>query len=205
MTNTWIQTYSGAAFDYLSPSPDAIHEDDLAYGLARCGRYARQTRHHYSVAQHSVIVAEITAGLAPDNAAAQLWAVLHDAHEAYTGDIPTPLMNAIRFFSAGRPHPITMIQAVIDEAILRKFEIDPADVRAVSQIVKQADAIALSTERARGILNHRMEWAIDLPEPAPIGVVPISAAASVFVWRSALHKSLAAYRASKMRGVNAAE
>jgi len=78
----WIQTYSGKKFYALDPQPEDITIEDIAHALSRMCRYAGHCDKFYSVAEHSVLVAE-----AADN---KLWALLHDASEAYLVDIPRP-------------------------------------------------------------------------------------------------------------------
>lgn len=87
-----IRTASGRLFWPLAPELDAITIDDIAHALARIARFGGHAAPaHYSVAQHSVAVS-----LACD-ASVALWALLHDASEAYLGDIPTPLKRSGHF------------------------------------------------------------------------------------------------------------
>lgn len=76
---------SGALFNPFSPALDLIHIEDIALALSNACRYAGHIRPFYSVAQHSVIVA----GFFSDPAT-KLAALLHDAEEAYLGDMPSP-------------------------------------------------------------------------------------------------------------------
>ena len=189
---TWCQTYSGNALSFLVPDPDAISIDDIAIGLARECRFARQTRHFYSVAQHSVLVAKIVHDQAPGNIGARLRALLHDAHEAFTGDRVTPFMEAC---DALLPHyianPIRTIQHHLDIAICNALGVEfSAEDR---RLVKYADLVALATERPQ-LLRHHMEWGIDLPPPYPIEIVELDMAAAQFMWRSAFDNTLALYR-----------
>jgi len=76
---------SGALFNPFSPDPELIHIEDIALALSNVCRYAGHISPFYSVAQHSVIVA----GFFSDPAT-RLAALLHDAEEAYLGDMPSP-------------------------------------------------------------------------------------------------------------------
>lgn len=82
---SWIQTYSGLAFDPFMPSFADIRIEDIAHQLALTNRYGGATKVPYSVAQHSVLVA----GFVPPES--RLAALLHDAAEAYLGDVPAPI------------------------------------------------------------------------------------------------------------------
>lgn len=86
----WMQTYSGGMFFPLDPRPEEIDEYDLAHALSQMCRYGGHSRHFYSVAQHSVLVAR----KAP--AELRLWALLHDSPEAYVADIVRPAKGALQ-------------------------------------------------------------------------------------------------------------
>lgn len=81
----WIQTYSGRCALLLSPHPDMVSIDDIAVALSNQCRFLGHVRSFYSVAQHSVVVSRAV----PNFLA--LAALLHDAAEAYVGDMPRPL------------------------------------------------------------------------------------------------------------------
>ena len=82
---TFISAYTGAEFNYLEPSVNIV---DVAHGLGNACRFGNQASTFYSVAEHSCLVASIVALKDPGLVLPALW---HDAHEAYVGDVPTPL------------------------------------------------------------------------------------------------------------------
>jgi hypothetical protein len=84
-----IRTFTGKTFWPLDPQPADIDIDDVAHALANLCRYTGHTRHFYSVAQHSVLVAERV------SAPHRLWGLLHDASEAYLGDMAGTLKVAV--------------------------------------------------------------------------------------------------------------
>jgi len=89
---------SGRRLDLLDPSPLDIEIEDIAHGLARVARWNGQTSGDtaFSVAQHSLLVDDIVAGLRPRlGAAGHLSAVLHDAAEYVIGDLITPFKSAV--------------------------------------------------------------------------------------------------------------
>lgn len=108
--NTKIVTYTGKAFDLLNPSPDMVRIEDIAHSLANICRYTGHTRYFYSVAQHCVLMAE--ADLPGD----PLQRLLHDAAEAYIGDIAKPwkqlLWVDISEIQSPRGHPNSIHQSV---------------------------------------------------------------------------------------------
>lgn len=80
----WIWTISANKFYPYDLKPEDISMHDIAYGLALECRFARQLPEFYSVAEHSV---RVTRMVTPEH---YKWALLHDAAEAYMGDIPSP-------------------------------------------------------------------------------------------------------------------
>jgi uncharacterized protein len=85
----WIQTYMGVQFWPLDARADDVDIRDIAHALANICRFTGHVRRFYSVAQHSVIVsAQVPPGL-------MRAALLHDAAEAYLGDISRPLKRCL--------------------------------------------------------------------------------------------------------------
>jgi hypothetical protein len=84
-----IRTFTGIHMNAFEPTPEMIDIVDIAHGLSNQCRFAGHTKEFYSVAQHSIHVAE----LAPDNW--KLQALLHDASEAYLCDIPRPIKKRL--------------------------------------------------------------------------------------------------------------
>lgn len=83
-TTNSIRTYTGKVFDLAILDPDSIDIEDIAHGLAYAPRFAGQLERFYSVAQHSYFA---SMNVEPQN---RLAALLHDASEAYMGDMPSP-------------------------------------------------------------------------------------------------------------------
>lgn len=93
-TQTAIALCDGQAFDFaditaFSPTPYVI-----AHGLSNVCRYAGQSRRFYSVAEHSYHVSNL---VAPPY---QLQALLHDASEAFIGDVVTPFKKILTEYRA---------------------------------------------------------------------------------------------------------
>lgn len=94
----WSQAYSGQAYYALDPRADEIHFEDVCIGLAREPRYRGQTREPLYVAEHCVLVSRWCEFLAHQRG----WlpgeihevaceGLMHDAPEAYIGDVARPL------------------------------------------------------------------------------------------------------------------
>ena len=94
----WQRMLSGRRLDILAPSPLDIEIEDIALGLARIARWNGQTigKHGYSVAQHSIMVAELVATDYPSMPVkCLLAALLHDAPEYVTSDLVSPFKAAV--------------------------------------------------------------------------------------------------------------
>src|SRR5690606_2723306 len=87
---SWIVTRSGRKFDLANPTADMVDTADLAHSLSMQCRFNGHTSSFYSVAQHCLLVAE----LVPEEH--KLAALLHDATEAYVGDLVRPLKESMR-------------------------------------------------------------------------------------------------------------
>jgi len=89
----WMETFTGRKFWPLDPRPDEVCIADIAHALANTCRFGGHVREFYSVAQHSVIVSRHV----PEEYA--VLGLLHDAAEAYLGDVITPLKRAMPVYS----------------------------------------------------------------------------------------------------------
>lgn len=87
----WMQTYTGKAFYPLDPRPDEVCIDDIAHALSQIPRFGGHARRHYSVAQHSWHMSCLFG-----NPLLAYQALLHDAQEAYLGDIVQPLKSCLQ-------------------------------------------------------------------------------------------------------------
>lgn len=85
----WMQTFTGRAFYPMDPRVEDIDPIDIGHALSLLCRYGGHVRRFYSVAEHCVLMSH---AVAPTNA---LWALLHDATEAYMGDLIRPLKHAM--------------------------------------------------------------------------------------------------------------
>ena len=155
---TWILTRSGQKFDLLNPIAAMISPYDIAHALAGLCRFNGHTSTHYSVAQHSLTVSNL---VPVDH---QLAALLHDATEAYIGDMTRPLKALMPQYR--------VIEERIWQAICERFDIDPI----LPETVIRADLIALATERRDLMPQHPSEWEClkDIPT-APERISPLSA------------------------------
>ena len=85
---------NGKIIDLEHIREDEIHIKEIAHALSMQCRYNGQISSFYSVAQHSIIVASYIQKMTQDYEIA-LCGLLHDAGEAYIGDVIAPLKNRL--------------------------------------------------------------------------------------------------------------
>jgi uncharacterized protein len=134
----WQRMLSGRRLDLLDPSPADIAIEDIAHGLARVARWNGQTLgdHAFSVAQHALVVEEITAAVEPGLASSwRLAALLHDAPEYVIGDLISPFKAAV-----GLDYKAFEVRLL--QAIHRRFGLPPTLPEPVTAAIKHADRVA---------------------------------------------------------------
>lgn len=144
---SFIITHSGRRVEILNPKPEDIVIEDIVYHLAHINRFTGGVG-NYSVAQHSIHVM----GLVPQHL--RLRALLHDAAEAYVGDLSAPLKELCLVYRE--------IEKRFERVIEERFCLPPDP----EGLVKQADTVMLATERRDLLPPHTDEW------PVLIGVLP---------------------------------
>lgn len=168
----FIITATGLAFPLLTPEAHHVRLRDISRHLAKLNRFVGATRECYSVAQHSLHVAEwLAAGRAPP--LLQLYGLLHDAHEAYTGDITRPMKLALKGrqdrMGLGYRCPLADIEDAIQNAVHTAFGLAPLLDDTAAQAIKTADGTLLATE-VRDLMPES-DWKPH-GSPAPFRVSP---------------------------------
>lgn len=168
----WMQTASGYCVDLHAPDLRGLRLVEIASALARLPRFLGHTlgTDAYTVAQHSCQVVDF---LADQPLAIQRAGLLHDAHEALIGDIPTPVKHLLgrdRVREAERP----IIAALYERFGLAAGLID-------HPMVKQVDLLLLSTERRDLLGRSAWAWSADLPPPAQMPRITPWDATSAYV------------------------
>jgi len=144
----WIATYTGRKWYITNPRAEDVCIEDIAHHLSLICRYGGACREFYSVAEHSV---RMTEELERHSNDVQLlfWCLLHDAAEAYLGDMVRPLKLSIPAYRD--------LEFVTEIVVMEGLKLpDPTVER--RKIVKEMDDILLMTER-RDLVNHcGHEW-----------------------------------------------
>ena len=84
-------------FDFTAPEGYAFEIDVIAQALSKLCRFAGHTSGFYSVAQHSVFVSMLLEAEGPELA---MMGLLHDAAEAFVGDVAAPLKMLLPEYKA---------------------------------------------------------------------------------------------------------
>lgn len=130
---------SGVMHDLLNPAANGDPNiEDIAHALANICRWTGHTSRFYSVAEHCIRAAAI----APPEC--KLHVLMHDATEAYLGDVATPLkMLVLNYAALEYDHEVWIRRWVKHMA---------PEGRLFSSFTEQADRIMLHTE-ARDLMN----------------------------------------------------
>lgn len=90
----FTNTVSGRKMYFLHPTADSVCLEDIATGLSNQCRFSGQVPFSFSIGQHSLLCAD-AAKRGGYNVLCQLYCLMHDAAEAYTGDLPAPLKHLL--------------------------------------------------------------------------------------------------------------
>lgn len=149
----WMQTYTGRRFWPLDPHHDEIDPTDIAHALSLICRYGGHATRFYSVAEHCYLLSHTV----PTEHA--LWALLHDAAEAYVGDMVRPLKRHMPEFKAAEDR-------ILHQIALR-FDLHP---RTMPFEVIDADNHILRDERAAVVTPTIDHWPTDDLEPLGVTI-----------------------------------
>lgn len=176
-----MQTIGGRAFYPLAPYPEDVDIEDIAHALSFVCRFGGHCTSFYSVAEHCVRVSraiEDAGGTIEESFAG----LMHDAAEAYVGDMVWPLKQAKE--AAGYKEIERRVERAIAKRFALPFELPP--------IVKQFDLVLLSTEKrdlmrdgrgrqdgskreAQASSEKLGSWHSDSFEALPDTIVPLTA------------------------------
>lgn len=155
--DNYIQTYSGHRFHPYDIDRQPVCIQDIAHALGNICRFTGHTREFYSVAQHSVLC---SLQASPE---AALWALLHDAAEAYFGDVSQPLKTCSEMAHYSQAEKATLFH------ILDRYGVSYHP--RLAKEVKEIDGRMLFTEK-RDLLPHNLHWGYEL-EPYPDTIEPL--------------------------------
>jgi hypothetical protein len=144
--NNTIKLRSGVYFDLADPDPATIKLPDIAGALSRICRFGGHCWRFYSVAEHSVLCARQARddGLPNDAVRAVL---LHDAAEAFVGDMVQPLKIMMPEYRG--------VEDRVEAAVAVAFKVD---FKRWSTEIKGIDHAMLMAERRRMFESDSVMW-----------------------------------------------
>ena len=171
---SWQRMLSGRRLDLLNPSPLDIEIEDIARGISRVARWNGQTCGEYplSVAQHSVIVAELLKSYNENiEIKWQLAALLHDAAEYIISDMITPLKSFL-----GEEY--IQLEEKIQSAINIRFSLPGEIPKKIYKLIKNCDRQTAFIEAIQlaGFTLKDAKKTLKMPKLIPdYKIIPISA------------------------------
>lgn len=145
VSNT-IRVRSGRYFDLANPKPDQFTFADIAGALSKICRFGGQVDLFYSVAEHLHHCAE-QAEIDRLPFKTQQAVLMHDAAEAFIGDMVKPLKIMLPDYAR--------IERVIEDVIGEKFGID---FHVETEAVRKIDNEMLIAERRALFSSDSVKW-----------------------------------------------
>lgn len=134
--NEKFTTYYGLEFEPQNIESKNIYIKDIAHSLARICRFNGHIVGYYSIAQHCIQVSNRLKEQGYDENI-QLCGLLHDASEAYLGDIPTPIKKHLSDYS--------LLEVKYQNVILKKYNL-LVIWNSVHFLIKEVDTAVLLDE-----------------------------------------------------------
>lgn len=150
---SWIETFTGKKVYPLEPCSSEYCIEDIAHALSLTCRYGGHSSDFYSVAQHCCIVSD----LCPEGL--KLVGLMHDAAEAYLGDVPSPI-KPLTWFGDLSGNELDVIDSFsgAEDSILYRLGITLMDVDFQEwHKVKDIDYSILFYER-KYLLTGSQKW-----------------------------------------------
>ena len=138
-----IKTAGGHYFDLARPDPGDVDIQTIASALSKICRFGGHVPRFYSVAEHSVHCAD----LAPGPFAQHV--LLHDAAEAYVGDVVKPLKNLLA-------EPFAAVETAVEMAVCLHFGLTCPPAAKVE--IKRCDRIMLKAEKQHFWPDDSEQW-----------------------------------------------
>lgn len=158
----WITTSDGR--DHFVHGLNTVsNEHDIrtiAHSLAQINRFTGHARRPYSVAEHSLLCADIAERMQLP-VSLQYACLLHDAHEAYTGDLSSPVKYAV-----DNGGTWTVFELAHATSVRKWFGVSSVFAAHRARI-HHIDMMALATER-----RDLVDWQRDRNLPWPVIDVP---------------------------------
>jgi uncharacterized protein len=151
-----IDLSTGTRMDLANPSLESISITDIANSLSKICRFTGHSTKFYSVAEHCVRASHI-----PKGYEAQFATLMHDAHEAFCGDVSSPLKALLPDYKT--------VEAKLQQIVRERYAISHEN----DDIVRTCDLKMLATEKRDLMANSHTYWDIlKHVEPLTVAITP---------------------------------
>jgi hypothetical protein len=158
-----FNTSSGKLVNLHQPTEDMIDVQDIANALSKICRFGGHSSLFYSVAQHSVLVSAMCADLPKEG-------LMHDASEAYLGDVIKPLKIIL---GAAYANLETNFEAILSgkyglaldkgtKSIIKRFDIRALELEHRAFIMGDPAPLLAEMNRLDLIKDDLYAWSPDL-------------------------------------------
>lgn len=147
-----IVTASGREINLARITHSDITLYDISHALSQINRFAGHCRRPYSVAEHSLLAADIALRRYGLDVSGQMASLFHDGHEAYVGDVSSPVKSML-------DHTWHHLEARIERTVRIAFGLLVA-CDMYRDIIKASDIVALATERMQLMPKAPTPWPI---------------------------------------------
>lgn len=143
----WITTFTGLQVDLENPLSKQICLEDIAHALSNICRFNGHVKEFYSVAQHCCLMTEYAYWTEKLGQRVFLLRdiLMHDAEEAYIGDISRPLKALLSGNTIFRS---------IDHVIKKRYQLSPI----ISQDICDLDNEFLCLEAKKLVFDWKGIW-----------------------------------------------
>lgn len=169
-SSPWVQTLSGAALDLVRPDSETVDfVNDIAPTLAVLPRFNGAAGAWY-VSDHLVLGCAPLRARFPGNRQIVAQWLLHDAHEAYIGDIITPVAKALEAHADAEfrgklgyepglyvKAAIASLKKTLDRAIHEAAGVPLPDIESAAAI-RHHDLAMMNTERNHLMAESPRSW-----------------------------------------------
>ncbi len=176
----WMATFTGHAVYPLHLKPEDIKLADIAHSLSQQARYNGHSKFPYWVGQHCVLIARALKrdGYPID---VQRVGLMHDASEAYTGDITKPMKNSLNTKIRELGYSGKFLKD-IEHDIERRIALKFGLAWPWCDTVEEYDTRITQDEKAQIFVEQDAVWTIPMP--------PLDVKIEEWTWRWAEHEFL---------------
>lgn len=176
VTDSWMQTFTGKAFNIFDPQEGSVCIEDIAHALSMRCRFNGHCKRFYSVAEHSTLMArahkiathhpimrEITE-------CDQRGLLMHDITEAYLPDVVRPIKSHLQIWTPQGIESFKEFEVGLLHDLLRLLQLDK-HACATGPVIQEIDGAMLATEAVnRELLSEPEErWGL-LPDPLDVKI-----------------------------------